>query len=126
MEQGYHMGTILIIEDDEATAQLIASVLRSLDHDLLFAVNATQALALVQENELSLILLDMRMPGMKGWELAPILRDEPNASHIPIIAVSVQIDVSDPKRALEVGCDDYIAKPFNINHLRDCVKHHLT
>lgn len=119
------MGAILIIEDDEGTAQLIASVLRSLDYELLLAPNAAIAYSLAQEHNLSLILLDMRLPGMDGWELAPILRNELGLVDVPIIAVSVRVGANDPKRALQVGCNEYIPKPFNINDLRDCVVHYL-
>jgi CheY-like chemotaxis protein len=88
------MESILIIEDDEPTAQLMVSVLESLGHPLLLAPNATRGLALAQEHEISLILLDMRLPGMDGWELVPILRAEYT---MPIIAVSVQICINDSK-----------------------------
>lgn len=119
------MGAILIIEDDEGTAQLMASVLRALGHELLLASNASIAYTLAQEHNLSLILLDMRLPSMDGWELAPILRNELGLRNIPIIAVSVQVGPDDPKRALQVGCDEYISKPFDINYLRNCVVHYL-
>jgi CheY-like chemotaxis protein len=120
------MGTILIIEDDEATAQLIANVLRSLGHELLIASNGKRGLALAEEHELILILLDMRLPGITGWELAPIFRNKLNMKNIPIIAVSVQVDMNDPQRAIQAGCDEYITKPFNINELRRCVEYYLS
>ena len=120
------MSAILIIEDDEATAQLIASVLRNIGNPLLLASNATKGLALAQENELALILLDMRLPGMTGWELAPILRNELHLTKVPIVAVSVQVERDDPQRAIQAGCDEYIAKPFNINELRECVLYYLS
>jgi len=119
------MSAILIVEDDDATAQLIASVLRHIGHQLLIAPNATRGLALAQENELVMVILDMRLPGMTGWELASILRSDLNLTQIPIIAVSVQVERDDPQRAIQAGCDEYIAKPFNINDLRDCVNYYL-
>lgn len=119
------MSAILIIEDDEATAQLIASVLRNIGHQLLIASNGKRGLALAQENDLVMVILDMRLPGMTGWELAPIFRNELNLTQTPIIAVSVQIERDDPQRAIQAGCDEYISKPFNINDLRDCVLYYL-
>lgn len=119
------MGAILIIEDHIPTAKLIANILRSLEHPILLASDAASGLSLAQEHELSLILLDMRLPGMDGWELVSIIRNELNLSYVPIVAVSVQINIDDAKRALQVGCDEYITKPFDVNDLRDCVAQYL-
>lgn len=119
------MGAILIIEDDDASAQLMRTVLEVFKYPILIAENAQIGLDLIQENEISLVLIDMRLPGMTGWELTPILRTKLQLSDIPIIAVSVQVERTEAQRALDVGCDEFIAKPFNIIDFRQRVADYL-
>lgn len=119
------MDSILIIEDDEQTFALMINVLRHFNRDIIHASTGSNGLALAKEHLPKLILLDMRLPGMNGWELAPILKNDPKLCRIPIIAVSVQVDANDPVVAINAGCDDYLPKPFNIKDLRDIVAHYL-
>jgi CheY-like chemotaxis protein len=119
------MESILIIEDDEQTVELMYNVLRHFNREILHAGTAPNGLELAKEFHPQLIILDMRLPGMNGWELAPILKKDPSLRNIPIIAVSVQIDSDDAQFALKAGCDDYVPKPFNIKALRETVAHYL-
>lgn len=119
------MDSILIIEDDEQTFELMHNVLRHLEHQIIHAGTAKNGLELAKQYSPKLILLDMRLPGMTGWELAPILKQDPTLRDIPIIAVSVQVDADDPMIAMGAGCDDYLPKPFNIKDLRSMVAHYL-
>lgn len=119
------MSAILIVEDDEGTAHLIASVLRNVGYELLIASNGKQGLSLAQEHQLALIIMDMRLPGINGWELTSIIRNELHLTQIPIIAVSVQVEQNDPEKAIQAGCNEFIAKPFNINELKECVLYYL-
>lgn len=114
------MSTILIIEDDEANSQLMEAVVQALGYDAIRTKTASNGLELAETHRPALILLDMRLPGkMSGWEFAETINENPELSNIPLIAVSVQIEAMDERRALEFGCDAYISKPFSINHLRD-------
>lgn len=119
------MDSILIIEDDEQTFALMLNVLRHFDKEIIHAGTGINGLEMARRYEPSLILLDMRLPGLTGWELAPMLKQDPDLCKIPIIAVSVQVDADDPVFAINAGCDDYLAKPFNIKDLRDIVAHYL-
>jgi two-component system cell cycle response regulator DivK len=71
------------------------------------------------------VLLDMRLPGLDGWELASRIKADPDLCDTPIIAVSVQVTPADPKRALDAGCDEFVAKPFDIRHLKMLVKRYM-
>jgi two-component system, cell cycle response regulator DivK len=119
------MESILIIEDDEQTVALMLNVLRHFNREILHAGTAPNGLELAREHQPKVIILDMRLPGMNGWELAPILKNDPKLRSIPIIAVSVQIDSNDAEFAINAGCDDYVPKPFNIKALRDTVAYYL-
>lgn len=119
------MGTVLIVEDDEQNHILMESLLKSMGHQSIHAMNGHEGLELADQHHPDLILLDMRLPLMNGWEVASTLSNDSQLGHIPIVAVSVPIQASDEPRALAAGCDDYISKPFSIQLMRDCITHYL-
>jgi CheY-like chemotaxis protein len=114
---------ILIIEDDMQNYQLVANLVKLEGYEPQHARTCEQGSQLLEANQPCLILLDMRLPGgMDGWQFAAILKHSSDFSHLPIIAISVQVDPSDLTRALSAGCNHYIAKPFNIKELRDAIR----
>lgn len=115
------MKRLLIIEDDELTVTLLLNALRRFELEIFHAPTAYEGLDLAQQHQPNLILLDMRLPGMNGWEFATILKQDIKLSLIPIVAVSVPVSHNDADFAIASGCDDYIPKPFNIQNLRECV-----
>jgi len=119
------MGTILIVEDDEQNHILMDSLLKSMGHNALHARNGREGLALADQHHPDLILLDMRLPLMNGWEVASILKNDAQLHRIPIVAVSVQVESSDRDKALNAGCDDYISKPYSLQLMRDCINHYV-
>lgn len=119
------MRSILIIEDDELTAMLIVAALRCIDVELIHAATAQDGLNLAKTHQPSLILLDMRLPGMNGWELAPILKSDTRLRQIPIIAVSVESQTEEANAAIRAGCSEFLPKPFAINVLRQRVTAYL-
>lgn len=119
------MGRILIVEDDEQNQILMNSFITSMGHEALHARNGREGLELVNEYRPDLILLDMRLPIMNGWELASIVSNDAQLNHIPIVAVSVRVDAVDEERAIDAGCDNYISKPFSLQLMRDCINHYL-
>lgn len=119
------MGFILIVEDDEQNHILMDSFIASMGHTALHAWNGQEGLNLADEHHPDLILLDMRLPLMDGWELASIISNDSQLKHIPIVAVSVRVKASDEERAMDAGCDNYIAKPFSLQLIRECINHYL-
>lgn len=117
--------TILLIEDDLTNSVLIQTILQRQDCEFLQAHNGSDGWQLAKEHQPSLILLDMRLPGLDGWQLARNIKSDPVLHHIPIIALTVQVKSDDRNRALEAGCDDYIAKPFDVGQLRKLVYSYL-
>ena len=119
------MGTILIVEDDEQNHILMESLLQSMGHQSIHARNGREGLELADRYHPDLILLDMRLPIMNGWDVAATLSNDSQLGHIPIVAVSVPVEATDEPRALAAGCDAYISKPFPIQLMRDCINHYL-
>lgn len=117
------MPNILIIEDDISTNKLVVRVLQNFS--VFSALNAEDGFAMAQEYQPDLILLDMNLPDIPGWELVAMMKDHEDLYHIPVIAVSVQDDVLYIQRALDAGCAEYLRKPFAIEDLRTIVDSYL-
>ncbi|MGC9334417.1 MAG: response regulator transcription factor [Anaerolineae bacterium] len=106
--------TILVVEDDQQFSFLLGEQLRD-QYDLLFATDGLEAIRVVQEQQPDLVLLDIMMPGMDGWEACRRIRQ---FSNVPIIIVSCRTSEIDRVRGLELGADDYIVKPISLLEFR--------
>ncbi len=106
-------GRILYIEDNEQNLYLVTFILKAVDHEVLQARSGLEGIALALEGRPDLILLDIQLPEMDGYEIARRLRGEPDLDGIPIVALTSYAMVGDREKALEAGCDGYIEKPIN-------------
>jgi len=113
---------ILIIDDEETTVQLTAILLERRDYEAVKAYSAEEGLRLAYRHQPDLVLLDIMMPDMDGWEVCKRLRE---MSDVPIIFLTARDQTPDVVRGLEMGADDYIAKPFDNEELVARVKAHL-
>ena len=104
--------TILIVDDQEINRQVIAELLTQPGYHLVLAGSGAEALEIVAEWKLDLILLDVMMPGMDGFEVCQRLKSNPQWQHIPIILVTALDRTEDLVQGFESGADDFIAKPF--------------
>ena len=102
--------TILLIEDDEQLSYLLSQQLQDDGYGTLCASDGVQGLAMVQQHEPDLVLLDVMMPRMDGWETCRQIRQ---ISDVPIIIVSCRTTELDRVRGLELGADDYVSKPIS-------------
>ena len=111
--------TILYIEDNPDNMLLVQRALESRGYKLLKAVNGVDGISSAEENRIDLILLDINLPDIDGYEVAQRLRksSKPDLAYIPIIAVTANALKGDAERALEAGCDVYMSKPINIREL---------
>lgn len=105
---------ILVVEDEEATRSLIQLFLENRKFIVFSAANGQEAMEVVQEQELDLILLDIEMPGLDGFEVCEKIREQLN---IPIIFISSRRDVMGKVKSFELGGDDYLTKPFDFAEL---------
>ena len=116
------MQTIAIIEDDLAIGDLLEEALREEGYAVLRAYSGTEAQYLLAQHTPDLILLDLMLPGIDGFEICKQIREEKNT---PILMVSAKKDDIDKIRGLGLGADDYITKPFSPSELVARVKAHL-
>lgn len=105
---------VLVIDDDEGILGFIRDVLTEEGHEVLEAIDGAEALDLVRRQPPDLILLDMRMPVMDGWQFADVYRAMPN-SHAPIIVLTAARDAADI--AADIHAQGYLAKPFTLDRL---------
>ncbi|NWF67719.1 MAG: response regulator transcription factor [Chloroflexi bacterium] len=113
---------ILVIDDEETTVQLISILLERRGYDVIKAYRAEDGLRKAYRHQPDLVLLDIMMPDMNGWEVCKRLRE---MSDMPIIFLTALDDIKDVVRGLELGADDYVTKPYDNDELVARVKAHL-
>jgi two-component system, cell cycle response regulator DivK len=108
---------ILVVEDNIDNMILIEDILTSLDYEVLHAADGEQGIALARQEIPDLILMDLSLPLIDGWEATRMIKSDQQLRCIPIIALTAHAMVGDRERAIEAGCDDYISKPINLQEL---------
>jgi DNA-binding response OmpR family regulator len=116
------MPNILVVEDDTALRETLVYNLSRQDYQVQAVGNGLKALEMARQDHPDLVLLDLMLPGMDGFEVCRILRQEMN---IPILILTARDDEIDRVIGLEIGADDYITKPFSMRELMARVKAHL-
>ncbi len=117
--------TILVVDDTQQNVQVLSQMLRDQKYKVLAAFNGTDALELVKRRKPDLILMDVMMPGMDGFETCARLRAQPEYNDVPVIFLSALNDVEAKVRAFEMGGADYITKPFHQQEVLARLAHHL-
>ena len=116
---------ILIVDDVLDNIQVAMNILKEDSYDFSYAKNGESALNLLNDNKFDLILLDIMMPGIDGYEVCRRIKSNPLYSDIPIIFLTAKSDTDSISKAFEVGGIDYLVKPFHANELLARVKTHL-
>jgi two-component system, sensor histidine kinase and response regulator len=116
---------ILIVDDIPKNLQVLSSILNTENYKISFASNGAQAIDVAKSSMPDLILLDIMMPEMDGYEACRILKSENSTKHIPIIFLTGKAETDDVVRGLQLGAIDYVTKPFNSSELLTRVKTHL-
>lgn len=116
---------VLVADDDPHVRQLLEMVLSEEGYEVLAAGNGHELVRLAQEHTPGLILVDLVMPQMDGFEAIRQIRHDSRTAHIPVLILTAQSRTGDVVVGFETGADDYIAKPFNITELLARVKSHL-
>ena len=114
---------ILIVDDDVDTVELLTKRFRAEGYSTSQAYDGEQALQKVKEYKPDLIMLDIMMPKIDGYEISKRLKGYDNTKHIPIIMLSAKAKIPDKVKGLDFGADDYITKPFDYRELSQRVKH---
>jgi two-component system cell cycle response regulator DivK len=110
-------GTILYVEDNPDNRTLVRRIMMSEDYNLIEAVNATDALRILETTRPDLILMDINMPDMDGYTLTARIKTTPGFERVPILALTANVMRGDKEKTLEAGCDGYIQKPLDIDQL---------
>jgi two-component system cell cycle response regulator DivK len=111
------MKRILFVEDDDMSRDVISTRLTRSGYDVVMVEDGYQALEIVSSQAFDLIILDMSMPGLSGWDTAKKLKASPVTAAIPILALSAHAMNADRKKALDAGCGDFDSKPVNLPRL---------
>lgn len=104
---------ILVVEDNEDTREILLYRLQSMgDYQVMLASNGREALEMATKSRPDLVIMDLKMPVMDGWEATKALRQTTWGKDLPVIALTAQAMERDEEKALSAGCSDYIAKPI--------------
>ncbi len=116
------MAKILIVEDDVNNRDLIARLVELMGHEPILAVDGAQGVALARSMLPDLIVMDMGLPVLNGWQATHRIKSQPATSHIPILALTAYALTEDRTRSLDAGCDDFETKPIDFNRFREKVE----
>ncbi|MBN8532063.1 MAG: response regulator [Alphaproteobacteria bacterium] len=119
---------ILLVEDYHANILVATAMLEGFGYDCSVAKDGREALDLVKNQSFDLVLMDVQMPDMDGFEATRVIRQwhkEQGTPHLPIIAMTAHALVGDRERCLEAGMDDYIAKPFEPDDFKSKLERYL-
>jgi two-component system, cell cycle response regulator DivK len=119
-------GTILLIEDNIDNQDLVRFLLEEADYQVAAAVDGRSGLDMALQQQPCLVLLDLSIPEIDGWNLAEMLKSNDALSHIPVVALTAHALPGDRKKALDAGCDGYISKPLDIANFVQVVEEFLT
>ena len=116
------MPKILLVEDNEMNRDMLSRRLERRGYQVVIAVDGEQGVTMAQSEAPDLILMDMTLPVMDGWEAAHRLKGAPETQAIPIIALTAHAMVGDREKAIEAGCDDYDTKPVEFQRLLEKIE----
>jgi len=111
------MARILLVEDNEMNRDMLSRRLRKRGHEVLIAVDGREGLEMAAAERPDVVLLDMSLPVVDGWEAARRLKTDPATKAIPVIALTAHAMAGDRERCLEAGADDYDTKPVDFKRL---------
>jgi CheY-like chemotaxis protein len=111
------MARILLVEDNEMNRDMLSRRLMRRGHDVTMAFDGPAGIAAAKNDRPDLILMDISLPGMDGWEATKVLRSQAETASVPIIALTAHAMETDRQRSLEVGCNDFDTKPVDLARL---------
>lgn len=116
------MPKILIVDDDEIITNLMRMLVSMEGHEPTTVNDSLQAMEVALSVNPDLITLDLMMPGLTGFELCELMKNDPKVAHIPIVIVSARDDPESKAKALQAGATEYIAKPFTVDEFIGKIK----
>jgi two-component system cell cycle response regulator DivK len=120
------MKRILVVEDTEDNRRIMRDLLSSAGYDLIEAQDGEEGVAMAQKHRPDLILMDIQLPVLDGYQATRRIKADPALAHIPIIAVTSYALSGDEAKTREAGCDGYVAKPFSPRELLTKVREYVS
>ncbi len=117
--------TILIVEDNLLNRKLVEAILKPLGYRLLTAVNGEEGIEVATRERPDLILMDLQMPKVSGYDATEVLKSQPETAHITIVALTAHAMEDERERAMAAGCDGYITKPVDTRTFPGQVRQYL-
>lgn len=111
------MAKILLVEDNEMNRDMLSRRLQRKGYDVEIAIDGKEGIEKATSGGFDLVLMDMSLPEIDGWEVTRLLRKEPATKALPIIALTAHAMEGDREKALDAGCDDYDTKPIELPRL---------
>ena len=111
------MTRVLLVEDNEMNRDMLSRRLARRGYEVIFAVDGQQGLNLARSERPDIILMDMSLPVLDGWEATRRVKADPATRHIPVIGLTAHSMSGDREKAIEAGCDDYDTKPVEFDRL---------
>ncbi len=119
------MAIILVVEDNEMNLDMLSRRLSKRGHEVLIAVDGAQGVEMAQRQKPNLILMDMSLPVMDGWQATRLIKADSSIRHIPVIALTAHAIAGDREKCLAAGCDEYETKPIKFPELLAKIDHFL-
>jgi CheY-like chemotaxis protein len=118
---------ILLVEDEQGNIDVLQNILELMfdQHTLLIARDGHEAIKMAYEEQPDLILMDLGIPKLDGWEVTRSLKSNENFQEIPILAITAHAMIGDREKALAAGCDDYYTKPIEVDEFVDFMRPYL-
>jgi two-component system, cell cycle response regulator DivK len=113
----WYMPKILLVEDNEMNRDMLSRRLARRGYEITLAMDGQEGVVLARSVQPDMILMDMSLPVMSGWEATKVLKDDPQLRSIPVIALTAHAMSADREKALNAGCDDFDTKPIELEGL---------
>jgi DNA-binding response OmpR family regulator len=117
--------TVLVVDDDPNALDIVKTYLEAKGYTVATARDGNEALALLEKVQPALVLLDVMMPGMDGWEVARVIKNHPTFGRTRVVMLTARSDFADKHEGLRAGADDYIVKPIQLRELGERVERNL-
>tara|TARA_Y100001936_G_C15809622_1_gene525900 strand:- start:170 stop:568 length:399 start_codon:yes stop_codon:yes gene_type:complete len=125
LPNGCEMAKILLVEDNEMNRDMLSRRLTRKGYEVIVAEDGQQGIALANSDAPDVILMDMSLPVIDGWEATRRIKADGATRDIPVIALTAHAMATDRKKAMDAGCDDYDTKPIDLPRLLEKIENHL-
>jgi DNA-binding response OmpR family regulator len=117
--------TVLIVDDDPQSLEIVSTYLEAKGYTVATARNGKEALGKLEAVQPAVILLDVMMPGMDGWEVARVIKNHPEFSRTRVVMLTARSDFADKHEGLRAGADDYLVKPIQLEELDQRIQRNI-